>query len=114
VSAALEAEDAEPLCTNCLTPHSEDDYFCEKCGAAVGAFTNYMPPACYISMGQVLRIGSSGNFKRSPVVIAGFFVTGLVEYGIFAPFYWLRVLINLARMGQPTQSETTPNMENEG
>jgi hypothetical protein len=32
-----------PLCTRCLAPHSQYDYYCPKCGAAVGQFTAYIP-----------------------------------------------------------------------
>ena len=35
--------DEVPLCTRCLSPHSPSEYYCPKCGAAVGQFTAYIP-----------------------------------------------------------------------
>jgi len=37
------SSDEIPLCIRCLTPHSPADYYCRKCGAAVGQWTTYLP-----------------------------------------------------------------------
>jgi len=94
-TAAMENDDAVPLCHHCLTPHSAAADFCPECGAAVGEYTNLLPYPYLFSVGHALRIGAFGNFKRSPLTVAGFLALGFIEYSVFAPFYWFRLLRNI-------------------
>ena len=32
-----------PLCSRCLEPVRPRDYYCERCGQAVGQYTTYLP-----------------------------------------------------------------------
>src|SRR5438046_7299792 len=73
VAAEIAKDDAVPLCHRCLAPHDSQVDFCPECGAPVGSYTNWLPYPCLFSIGHTLRIGSSGDFRRSPLTIAGFF-----------------------------------------
>ena len=35
--------EAQPLCTRCLSPHEENDWFCALCGQAASPMTNWLP-----------------------------------------------------------------------
>jgi hypothetical protein len=101
VAADLAKEEAVPLCHHCLTPHSDATNFCPACGAAVGQYTNWLPYPQLFSIGHVLRIGTFGHFKRSPLTIIGFWFFGLAEYALFAPIYWFMLLRNNLDKDQP-------------
>ena len=103
-AAALAQEDARPLCCRCLQPHEEDVDFCPECGAPVGTYTNLLPFTYLFSVGDVLRVGTSGAFHRTPLTVVGFFLLGLAEYTILAPFYWFMFFRNLGRQ----QHEASP------
>ena len=96
VSADLAEGNGTPICHRCLTPHDPLANFCADCGAPVGEYTNWLPYPYLFSIGHTLRIGTSGTFRRSPLIIAGFILLAVVEYAVFAPFYWLRFFLNLA------------------
>src|SRR5436190_1733738 len=79
IAAAVATEDCPPICHRCLTPHNLEVYFCPECGAPVGTYTNWLPFPYLFSLGHTLRIGTSDTFKRSPLVIGGFFILSLAE-----------------------------------
>ena len=106
VSQAMENDEAVPLCPHCLTSHEHTQHFCLKCGGPVGAYTNLMPFEYCFSVGHLLRIGTDGNFRRSPLLILGFIILSTAEYAIFAPFYWLRLLLNLSRMTEQNHPDS--------
>jgi hypothetical protein len=97
VTEALQKEEASPLCHRCLSPHDDRANFCATCGAPVGVYTNWLPYPYLFSIGHTMRIGTSGEFRRSPLTIAGFFLLGLAEYTIFAPVYWFVFIRGLCR-----------------
>lgn len=103
VAAEIEKDDAIPLCHRCLTPHNSSANFCPACGATVGTYTNWLPYPYVFSVGHTLRIGTSGDFKRSPLTVIGFFVFSLLEYTLFAPIYWIMFLLSL-RKSRPSQA----------
>jgi len=105
ISAELAEDNCTPLCPHCLSPHQRSAQFCPQCGAAVGAYTNWLPFPRLFSVGQTLRIGTNENFKHSPLVVAGFFVFSLSEYGPFAPVYWFKLIGNLRKPACSTPSE---------
>jgi hypothetical protein len=96
IAAEMDREDARPLCYHCLEPHDRDANFCPDCGGPVGRYTNWLPYPYLFSIGHLLRTGTSGEFKRTPITITGFFLFSLVEYAFFAPIYWIQFLIGLA------------------
>ena len=100
VAAEIAKDETPPLCHRCLTPHHPLANFCPDCGAPVGTYTNWLPYPYLFSIGHALRTGTSGNFKRSPLTIIGFFVFSLAEYAFFAPLYWFMFLRNLFRQRQ--------------
>jgi hypothetical protein len=50
-----------------------------------------LPFICEFSLGHTLRIGTGGDFKHTPLTVAGFILLGLGQYGPFAPFYWWKL-----------------------
>jgi hypothetical protein len=86
--AAVQAEDAVPVCHHCLTPVPPDQWFCKHCGAAVGPYNNWMPYVHVFSEGEVLRNGVLDRVRRSPITIVGYVLLSLAQYLIFAPVFW--------------------------
>src|SRR6266566_4837636 len=108
VAAEIGKDDAVPLCHRCLGPHDSLVDFCPNCGAPVGTYTNWLPYPYLFSIGHTLRIGASGDFRRSPLTIAGFFCLGIVEYALFAPIYWFMLLKGLSVRGQSKPPSAPP------
>ncbi len=106
VSAAMAQDEATPVCCRCLEPHPSSADFCPTCGAPVGTYTNLLPFPYLFSLGDLLRVGTSGEFHRTPLTIAGFVLLGLAEYTVFAPYYWFMFLRNLNR---PTPASAAPS-----
>jgi len=108
VAAEVAKDDAVPLCHRCLAPHDSHVDFCPDCGAPVGPYTNWLPYPYLFSIGHTLRIGASGDFRRSPLTIAGFFCLGIAEYALFAPVYWFMLLKGLSAHGQSSPLSEPP------
>jgi hypothetical protein len=87
-AAKLEEANTPVLCHRCLVPNEPLADFCENCGAPVGKYTNYLPFPQVFSIGHTLRVGTDGEYKRSPMTVLGYFLLALGEYTIFAPVYW--------------------------
>lgn len=94
----LDATEARPLCTRCLSPHKETNWFCPQCGKAVCPTTNWMPYLESLSLGDVLRHGTGGDIPLKPTAVIGYVLLGLTQYSIFAPLYWLRLWSNVCRL----------------
>lgn len=105
ISAEIADGDVPALCHRCLMPHDSLRHFCPDCGAAVGTYTNWMPYPYLFSIGHTLRIGTSGDFKRSPLTIVGFFLFTFAEYSLLAPIYWVVFLKNLSQTS-PSQPDS--------
>jgi hypothetical protein len=88
LNEAVQGDDAVPLCHRCLAPHDPQAHFCHDCGAAVGSYTNWLPFPQLFSVGHILRVGTDGRFKHSPLTISGFIFLSIAEYHLFAPIYW--------------------------
>jgi hypothetical protein len=101
----LREGNGSPLCHRCLNPHDPLLNFCPDCGAPVGKYTNLLPFLYPFSVGHTMRIGTSGTFKRSPLIIIGFVVASLAYVAFIAPFYWLRLLRNIFNQ-TPADSST--------
>ena len=101
-AAELTRDEAVPLCHHCLSPHDASTDFCHECGTPVGQYTNWLPFPQLFSIGHVLRTGTSGDFKRTPLTILGFMIFSVVEYALFAPIYWIVFLRRI--LGQRPRS----------
>jgi hypothetical protein len=103
---AARLEDAETpiMCHKCLVPNKPEADFCENCGATVGKYTNYLPFPYVFSLGHTLRLGTAGDYKRSPITVLGFVLLALAEYTVFAPIY----IFQLFRHRPIEVAEATP------
>jgi hypothetical protein len=108
VAEDITKDEAVPLCHHCLCPQSDEPDFCPECGTPVGQYTNWLPFPQLFSIGHVLRIGTFGDFKRSPLTVLGFWFLGLVEYTLFAPVYWFMLSRNRLHSSQSAQSSAKP------
>jgi hypothetical protein len=95
IAADLAEGNCTPVCHRCLTPHDSMLNFCPECGAPVGKYTNLLPFPRLFSLGHTLRIGTSGGFKRTPLIVGGFILLAIAEYAIFAPVYWVMLFRNI-------------------
>ena len=107
-AAAIAKADATPLCHRCLSPNDPGADFCAECGATIGQYTNWLPYPYIFSLGHTLRIGTAGEFKRSPTTILGFLLLTLAEYSIFVPFYWFVFLRHLPPCHLPEAAAEQP------
>jgi hypothetical protein len=48
-----------------------------------------------------LANSTDGEFKRSLPTTVVFILLGWVEYGFFAPFYWLRLWLGIPNRAEP-------------
>jgi hypothetical protein len=96
-ASRVEDADAPVLCHRCLVPNNPGADFCENCGAAVGEYTNYLPYPYVFSLGHILRVGTAGEFRRSPVTVLGFILLAVAVYKIFAPVYLVFFFRNLPK-----------------
>jgi hypothetical protein len=107
VDEALDREGALPLCHHCLTPQEHSGWFCPNCGATVGPYSNYLPYIYLFSQGEVLRAGVTERFRRTPLIVLGYFLISLGFFALvaplvflWAPFYWFSLAGNLLRPEQ--------------
>ena len=107
INADVMEDNGIPICHRCLAPHDPLANFCRDCGAPVGEYTNWLPYPYLFAVGHTLRIGTSDTFHRSPLTIAGFILLSVAEYTVFAPFYWLRLFLNIrdAHPSRPPANE---------
>ena len=111
ITASLEQPDATPICHRCLTPYSNDAWFCEHCGSAVGPYNNLMPYVHVFSEGEVFRNGVNDRMNASPLIIGGYLLFSLGSYSIFAPIYWFFFFKNLARLKEEKLRELTEEIK---
>lgn len=104
-AAQLQQDEAAPLCHHCLAPQDASTDFCRECGTPVGPYTNWLPFPQLFSIGHVLRTGTSGDFKRTPLTILGFLIFSFEQYLLFAPIYWIVFLRRI--LGQRPQAPST-------
>ena len=97
---------APEICPHCSTPQPPTAWFCEHCGRAVGPYNNLMPYLQIFSEGEVFRNGASGQFRRRPLILIGYFLLGFGMLSFLAPIYWFSLLSNL-RSPETTQ-ESVP------
>jgi len=105
IASEIERNESAPLCHRCLTAHDSAADFCPVCGVTVGQYTNLLPYPYLFSVGHTLRIGTSGEYKRSPLTVCGFFLISLAEYTLFAPLYWVLLLWRLGNPREHTEPQ---------
>ena len=110
IEASLQGADALPICHRCLAPHSNEAWFCEHCGTAVGSYNNLMPYVYIFSQGEILRNGVTDKFRASPLIITGYLLYSMCCYFIFAPVYWFFLFKNLKRLKQGRLQESGEDM----
>jgi hypothetical protein len=108
IAEALESPDATPVCPHCQCPEMANRWFCPECGHAVGDYNNVSPYLYLFSLGEVLRAGTSGRFRKSWLTVTGFIILSLTEYVVFAPIYWFFLFRNLAHMNDRRRTESAP------
>ena len=91
--------EAAEACPRCSTPQPPNAWFCAHCGKAVGTYNNLMPYVQVFSEGEVFRNGTSGQFRKRPLILIGYFLLGLGMFWFLAPIYWLSLLSNLKSPG---------------
>jgi len=93
----VRSADAIPVCHRCTTPYELPVWFCPVCGAAVGPYNNLMPYVRIFSIGEALRsgVGPEAHFNRFRVL--AYASIGLIEYGMFSPFYFIRLYLNFRK-----------------
>lgn len=94
----LTAAETSGVCHKCSQPHSDNQPFCEHCGAAVGDYNNVLPYVYIFSQGEVLRTGATGTFRVNAMTIGGYLIYSLSCYLIFAPIYWYLLFRNIQRI----------------
>lgn len=89
VEQKLSEPDAVEVCPHCLTEQTSTAWFCPRCGRAVGPYNNLMPYINVFSQGEVLRNGTSGRLRKSPLIVIGYLLISVTMFPLFAPFYIL-------------------------
>jgi hypothetical protein len=116
LTAAVNSDEAIPLCPRCQSPHADWAWFCPECGAAVGLCNNVNPYLYVFSLGEVLRTGTQERFRANWLTLSGYVLLALCEYNIFAPVYWFLLFRNfrdhrqgaLPEDSQPQPSSSAP------
>jgi hypothetical protein len=97
VDQMVHEADAVPVCHKCLTPYSENDWFCEQCGSAIGSYNTLNPYLSIFSIGEMLRSGTSEKIKLNLLTVIGYLLAAVWQYAIFAPIYWVMFFLNVWR-----------------
>ncbi len=100
VEDAIQAPDAVEVCHHCFAPTADSRWFCPQCGAAVGPYNNWMNYVYIFSIGEVLRSGVGPEARYSSLTAPGYIVIGLLQYGLFSPFYFVRLFLNWRRLSK--------------
>ena len=101
--------EVQPLCPRCLTPHSDDDWFCSECGLPTSATTNLLPSLYPLSLGDGFRAVAAGYAPPNPLTIIGCLLVSFVWLTFFAPIYWFflfrRLVVEHRQRGVPAVPE---------
>lgn len=97
IEQKLSEPDAQEVCPHCSTPQPPDVWFCAHCGRAVGPYNNLMPFIQVFSEGEVFRNGTSGQFRKRPLILIGYLLITASTFAFLAPIYWLSLLLNWNR-----------------
>jgi hypothetical protein len=65
-----------------------------------------MPYVDVFAQGEVLRAGTHGHLRRSPLIIVGYVLLSFAMYFILAPIYLFFLIRNLVEQEEQTDEET--------
>ena len=111
VEQKLSDPDATEVCPHCFTEQPPNAWFCKGCGRAVGPYNNLMPYVQIFSEGEVFRNGTSGQLRRSPLILIGYFLITLGMFSFLAPIYWFSLLSNWKRPADEPKSAEEQNIQ---
>ena len=98
VEQSIQGSDATPICRRCLEPYEESARYCSHCGLPVDALVPLSPFHQVFAIGDVLLTGTQRKFPVNWMTITGYILLSMVQYLIFAPFYWFCLLRNVRRI----------------
>jgi hypothetical protein len=106
IEESLHQPDAVPLCSRCLEPHELEVRFCPNCGVPVDPLVPFSPYLYIFAFGEMLRAGTSGQFRINWITVLGFILLPLAFFPfVFAFVYWFFFLRNLQRQRVPAGEE---------
>jgi hypothetical protein len=113
---SLNQPDATPLCRRCLESHDPDARYCSNCGLPVDSMVPLSPFHQAFALGDVLLTGTQRRFPVNWLTITGYVLLSMLQYLIFAPFYWFFLFRNVRRlrveaMRKPDLKETSSDMD---
>ncbi len=97
VEAQIQDDEAMVVCHHCLEAFELAPDFCPKCGTAIGPYNNVKPFEYIFSMGEMFRNGIGPNPNLSLLTRVGYILAALLQYGLFAPLYFFRMIRNRRR-----------------
>jgi hypothetical protein len=95
---SIQRPDATPLCRRCLEPHEESARYCPNCGLPVDSMVTLSPFHQMFALGDVLLTGTQRKFPVNWLTITGYVLLSVIQYLIFAPFYWFLLMRNVRRL----------------
>jgi len=111
VEQKISGPDAVEICPHCLTEQPPNAWFCKGCGRAVGPYNNLMPYVQVFSEGEVLRNGTSGRLRKSPLILIGYFLISVGMFPLLAPFYLFSLFLNWQRQPDVPKSAEEQNVQ---
>lgn len=91
---SLHQPDATPLCRRCLEPHELEARY----GLPVDSMVPLSPFHQVFALGDILLTGTQRRFPVNWLTVSGYVLLSLIQYLIFAPFYWFFLLRNVRRL----------------
>ena len=111
---SLNQPDAVPLCRRCLESHDPDARYCSNCGLPVDSMVPLSPFHQAFALGDVLLTGTQRRFPVNWLTITGFILLSMIQYLVFAPFYWFLLLRNVRRLQTESLSNHGINEDSSG
>ena len=114
IEESIQQPDASPICRRCLEPHEEYARYCPHCGIPVDSMVPLSPFHYAFAIGDVLLTGTQRKFPVNWITITGFIFLSTIQYLIFAPVYWFRLIRNIKRLKaeeEQPRPESTPSPE---
>jgi len=103
---AARSDEALPLCPHCLTPQEGTDWFCPKCGKAVGPYNNMMPFVNIFSVGEVARAGVGNEVPHNWLTRVGYALFAVAAYAFAFPIYLFRLVFRWRKPEQESGEQT--------
>ena len=97
---SIQQPDASQICRRCLEPHEEFARYCPHCGIPVDSMVPLSPFHYAFAIGDVLLTGTQRKFPVNWLTITGFVFLSTIQYMVFAPVYWFRLIRNIKRLNE--------------